>query len=175
MIAQTKIVLGAASLAVASLGMTYVSLTPGSSADDLLSVSAYQSKLDADQPQAPSGNIFKVDRVIRAVDADKQAELDASAKVTETDRSAKATLGDFVMVSIVTQGERTYAVFVGKELRIALAEGEFNDAIGTLSSIKGNQATTTDVDGAEKHWRLFPVGDLTPKEESPNQEETTTQ
>ncbi|RZP84198.1 hypothetical protein D8T52_00760 [Vibrio vulnificus] len=175
MIAQTKIVLGAASLAVASLGMTYVSLTPGSSADDLLSVSTYQSKLDADQPQAPSGNIFKVDRVIRAVDADKQAELDAAAQAAEAARSAKATLGDFVMVSIVTQGERTYAVFVGKEQRIALAEGEFNDAIGTLSSIKGNQATTTDVDGAEKHWRLFPVGDLTPKEESPNQEETTTQ
>jgi hypothetical protein len=111
--------------------------------------------------------------VIRAVDADKQAELDAAAQAAA--RSAKATLGDFVMVSIVTQGEHTYAVFVGKEQRIALAEGEFNDAIGTLSSITGNQATTTGVDGAEKQWRLFPVGDLTPKEESPNQEETTTQ
>ncbi|MBY7668170.1 MULTISPECIES: hypothetical protein [Vibrio] len=168
MIGQPKIILGAACLAFVSLVTTYLHLTPGTPSDNLIAVAGYQSVASKALPTVPSGNIFNVDRVIRS--QEKEPVPDEQAKQT---KAQTKQADDFVMVSIVTQGKHTYAVFVGHDQRIALSQGEFNPSIGRLDSIMGNRSTTTDLSGAEKQWQLFPVGDVAPQEELPNQEEIT--
>ncbi|HBC3477456.1 hypothetical protein GOP97_17935 [Vibrio cholerae] len=136
-----------------------------------MSIERYQSKVQKIPLLTPSGNIFKVDRLIRTKGEESESDIKQESLANNSD---KMKAKDFVMVSIVTQGMHTYAVFVSQEQRITLSEGESNDTLGTLDSIIGNRAITVDTEGAQKEWRLFPVGDNTPKEESPNQEENTT-